>query len=829
MGKVALSPATLVRRAALRELADHGPLDEEDLAQRLLLAGFELGEEPEERVMDVLDPERVVELEDGRLVDLLALAEGVVFSHELSSSEIADETVMLHPDLSVLEDLSTAGVELGTATGPLEHDHEGEDGDGCVLVGPAGWLGATASGGDLLTVAVRDGRTTVAVVSEPLPVTPDAVAALRAAFEMLTDGDEPGPLELFMVWLEAMVANPEAFRRPQAPMSRLFNEADLEARGPLVGPAGFDWDEYESVVTVERVARRWGLDDIGGVAWMIVSKAYERFAADDLPDDDPEIDIDEIWAGIAAMSSYGLVARAFLGEELGAEPDIDGSVMAFAEVLLETASGKARAGPLWLCAVCAERAGQTLVAETFLTQALAADDTYVPALEDAAWYAADRGDARRAASLLRRAGADSDDETLAVYERFSRVPAAQVGRNDRCPCGSGKKYKHCHLANAMLPLSDRCEFLYEKAVAYLQRGGVPQMIEIAATLAGEDDPVAFRHAFGDAIVADLVLFEDGVWDAFLRDRGMLLPADELLLAQQWQLIERSVHEIQAVESGSWVVARDIRTGDVVEVTEHSASRQLVAGELICARIVPDSHGYQFFGGIKRVGLHQRDQLIDLLDKQPSALEVAAWFAAAGAPPRMVNYEHEPVVLSTLTYASDDPDATAAVLDQILEPTNPGEWIETVDTPEMGRTIRGFVRLEGNTLTMETNSEVRADRLRALLEAHLPGLRLLDDVRVPVAEAMADGAAFGVTSDPEEPPEGVEEFMDQFARDYERRWLDMSIPALANLTPRQAADDPTRREDLLALLAEFDRAEPPGKAPSPSMNTVRLRQSLGITT
>jgi uncharacterized protein YecA (UPF0149 family) len=23
-------------------------------------------------------------------------------------------------------------------------------------------------------------------------------------------------------------------------------------------------------------------------------------------------------------------------------------------------------------------------------------------------------------------------------------PAAQVGRNDPCPCGSGKKYKKCH-------------------------------------------------------------------------------------------------------------------------------------------------------------------------------------------------------------------------------------------------------------------------------------------------------------------------------------------------------------------------------------------------
>ena len=28
------------------------------------------------------------------------------------------------------------------------------------------------------------------------------------------------------------------------------------------------------------------------------------------------------------------------------------------------------------------------------------------------------------------------------------VIAEAVGRNEPCPCGSGKKYKHCHGANA---------------------------------------------------------------------------------------------------------------------------------------------------------------------------------------------------------------------------------------------------------------------------------------------------------------------------------------------------------------------------------------------
>ncbi|MCA3590203.1 MAG: SEC-C domain-containing protein, partial [Methylocystis sp.] len=30
---------------------------------------------------------------------------------------------------------------------------------------------------------------------------------------------------------------------------------------------------------------------------------------------------------------------------------------------------------------------------------------------------------------------------------FAATPAAKAGRNEPCPCGSGKKYKKCHGLN----------------------------------------------------------------------------------------------------------------------------------------------------------------------------------------------------------------------------------------------------------------------------------------------------------------------------------------------------------------------------------------------
>lgn len=78
---------------------------------------------------------------------------------------------------------------------------------------------------------------------------------------------------------------------------------------------------------------------------------------------------------------------------------------------------------------------------------------------------------------------------------------------------------------------------------------------------------------------------------------------------------------------------------------------------------------------------------------------------------------------------------------------------------------------------------------------------------------------------------------ELSRQAQSRWLDDSIPALGGLTPRQAATDPTRREQLERLLSEFDRmddnfrdafAHVDGAVGAPiTYNTAELRRELGI--
>ena len=122
----------------------------------------------------------------------------------------------------------------------------------------------------------------------------------------------------------------------------------------------------------------------------------------------------------------------------------------------------------------------------------------------------------------------------------------------------------------------------------------------------------------------------------------------------------------------------------------------------------------------------------------------------------------------------------------------------------------------------------ATRVLAMLARLDPAMNVLDDSRRPLRdarEAAELAKQMPITGedalDPDDPE--LAAFLEQFVRDYETKWLDEPIPALEGHTPRQAADDPTRRADLIKLLDTF----PAGEAGSVGMDADWLRAALGL--
>jgi hypothetical protein len=200
-----------------------------------------------------------------------------------------------------------------------------------------------------------------------------------------------------------------------------------------------------------------------------------------------------------------------------------------------------------------------------------------------------------------------------------------------------------------------------------------------------------------------------------------------------------------------------------------------------------------------------------------------------APATFTNTDGEPLVICDATVRSGDPDEIEAALDETYDRVDgeePPRWHEHVNTRGMPH-IRATMVRDGDTLRVATNSAERMDRVLAELIRLDPTTRVLDDFRRPArdareaAELAAQLPAGETALDPGAPE--VAAMLDEFIREYEARWLDEPIPALDGHTPRQAADDPTRRGDLIKLLDSFPADDgAPGR-----MSTERVRAALGL--
>jgi hypothetical protein len=867
---VAPIPATVtvLLAAVERLLTERGPMTPEQLLVALGDAGVDLGDHPEETLGDLLDADElplVLPLLDGRHASVPGVLAGRVFTHRLSAAESKYGLVAVTPDLEPLSALAEDerhghlpdGTRLLTAFPDLDADLFAERGipivafqdeDEALLLPPDHFRVLGLSAGDLVGFRVTAAGISLSGVAEgdveDVAASRDVGARLTAVLAQYGDDDA---LTLDMVIWTACGQDADLFRTPLPPLGDLLAAAGLPHEDGQVGPPGFDFNRWQATRRIESIQRLHDLGDDEALAVFVilnlyrqVAEVYDAAAAADRSGADRDATQNTVVQATLRFLADPDVAEAVLVEAVGAGRDGAGALGVFAETLEPLAPRSARPALRWLRAKALERFGDVLNAEAAFDAAQGLDPTWPLPLLDLARYASDRGDAERGLALLRRAGAVPDDSLVELLEHFRPHPRSDLGRNQPCWCGSGRKYKQCHLNRERLPLAERAAWLYQKAGVYLADGPWrAAVVEVAAVRAEHwEEPDAILTALQDPLVTDAVLFEGEAFAAFLAERGVLLPEDERLLAEQWLLVERSVYEVESVRAGAGFTVRDLLTGDRHDVRERAASRQLTPGMLVCARFVPAGDTTQCFGGIEVISLAERDLLIALLDEAPDPVDLVAALSRRFAPPELRNTEGDPLAMCSATLQVADPAALLAALDaeyerQDDEPENSPaagpQWLETVITHGMVR-IRATLRLEHDRLHVETNSEARLDRVLATLQAMSPELTLIEEQRQPAAEirealsrsrlpSPSSDSALNVL-DPDDP--GVAAVLDQVARQYEQAWLDDSIPALAGQTPRQAAADPTRRPDLIRLLDSF----PPGDQPG-QMNPDRLRSALEL--
>ncbi|MEX2099959.1 MAG: SEC-C domain-containing protein [Acidimicrobiia bacterium] len=834
-----LASSHAIRHAAVGVLGTRAlPLAE--LVSELVQRGLALGPDPENRVVGALDSDGgFIELDGGRWISTASVLDATAWTTMVSAALAAIDCLPEEPDLGLFGwwALDHPLQIAGEADGTLEcvELEDGTDG----LGGPAGWL----AGCEDAWVRVDVTGTCLAVgalerAPEPTPV---QVAAVQAVFERIADREllagafsDAGPIELVrtglddLLW-EVLVADRAAFKGdPIPPVDDLLAAAGLERSDQFVTRMGTDrralirWEHRRKLAAFHTL-------DTEQVDAAEILLAVSCASIVDSPDlFGPKEEEPRAALLLAACLADPSVASAFVGEHAawGTEPAL---LAGFARRLLDHLDDDVAAvGPRWLLAHSLDQLGDPIGAQAELERAVASGLEHPLALRGLAALLADAGDAPAALDLLRRAQVDEDDplvEEIVGYALHGPPPTAR--RNDLCPCGSGRKYKVCHLGRERHPLIDRGPWLYAKARRYLRDNRHRVLAaEIASTIHEHSGRSAgfLMDLLDSELVADVALCEAHVFDDFVVERDAVLPDDEALLAARWALVSRSLFETEWAHDDE-LALRDLRTGDRIVVTNTHASEATRPGWLMLGRPLPIEDTFRAYSGFIRVPDSVRDEMLDALD-EPDPFDVAALIGRAFAPPQMSNTDGEPLVFHELTYRVPDPERAARVLAAELQDDGDGEFTLIRDTANQPDTVIMKMQLTGDALEVSVNSDRRATEARALVESLLPDTVLEDVDSRDVEEMLADSSAeprdpqaVSLTDDPE-----LAGMRDELIRVREARWVDESVPALGDRTPRQAAADPIGRHELERLLRSFDDA-PLGAG---GFNSDRLRKLLDLT-
>jgi hypothetical protein len=371
-------------------------------------------------------------------------------------------------------------------------------------------------------------------------------------------------------------------------------------------------------------------------------------------------------------------------------------------------------------------------------------------------------------------------------------------------------------------------------------------------------------------------------DEYLRRRGWKESAQSRAYMKALRSSVMSLYEVSEIVPGKSLMARDlIRGGDLIPVSEGTATRTLKQWDRIAARIVPVLGKNIFAGGLLPFTPQATDALFDGLrqvfgrknakklptikDKELQAaasIFTLSWLfdtlerAVGTTRPTITNAEGDEIVFHETRF----PLAAGATQKDVAIRLNPipgmsqenakfWNWLEkdpggrakakstavqSFDTMmDNGLRVLGNVELKGRSLHLSTNSAARAEEGKALLQQVLGALIGTPLTQIQTVEQMmAERPARHVdaSTTPDLPPEIVATLIHDHMDRHYRETLDQPVGMLGNKTPRQAVKTPKGREkaaEWLKYLENQSAARPDPADPMAGYDFSWMWEELGI--
>lgn len=305
----------------------------------------------------------------------------------------------------------------------------------------------------------------------------------------------------------------------------------------------------------------------------------------------------------------------------------------------------------------------------------------------------------------------------------------QAGRNEPCPCGSGKKLKRCCLNNGAETgdllwrqlgsiNDDMAKRLLEHVMHVFGRSAFEEAWEEFCCWENE---VSFAEAYEseghkiqifmpfflynwtpdvDSEVLESVPEDTPVAADFLEKRGGYLTELERRFVTESLTSPFSFHDVIEVEPGQWFILRDIFLGTEVKVTERIGSQSAQVGDIVFGKVIQIDHVGMLCGtGWVMIPPAQKQFILQLRKKIREAcrkrhIEVTAEViqdfdielrdlfleiqAALFAPPRLCNTDDEELSFHQIIYTIDSPQLAADGLRDLALIQNEQDPLEEVE-------------------------------------------------------------------------------------------------------------------------------------------------------
>jgi hypothetical protein len=443
----------------------------------------------------------------------------------------------------------------------------------------------------------------------------------------------------------------------------------------------------------------------------------------------------------------------------------------------------------------------------------------------------------------------------------------KVGRNDPCPCGSGKKHKKCCLRESEPPPRDREDSMraafVDRALAYFKRHYRDKLAEAHDFFWDDFDPKQHFGAdevevaeisFWDWLIYDWQSEEDGKTLIHLYlENTKKLSNEETAVLQKMRDAVLSLFEVLEVYPEKGFRLKDLLLGGEYDVKEKMATRSLRKWDIFGARLLHFDGQYGLSGSVYPYPVSEKDPILKHLKecfrdhkkdhpdttmrdflKQNGVVLNYCWCEIVRKPfrPTLVTMSGEPMVISTAIFEIRNEEGVLRGLRTIdeVEEIEEGvfEWLDTPRSDESA-SILGTIRLKDNTLKLECASKERLERGKKLILDNLGGSVVhKGDIFQDPYQAMKDLPKTPPKPETEIPPEVKRDIYLRYMQDHYERWLNEKIPALNGCTPLEAVKQPSGKKRVIEILKSIENTEEHRRlSGEPYFDSSWLWERLGI--